>query len=151
MSTTNADAHLLRLFLSQEGGAGKTLASTDVSNAFLNAEISEDVLTLLKPPTELVKMGIVKPDTAWKCKKACYGLKEAPKMWEEHCDKEKKKLEWEQGSKKYHLSQSQVHPSLWYVMEGQRQTGKAVHESPVAEAGRPDAKNWLRGKRVRAI
>ncbi len=80
MSTTNADAHLLRLFLSQEAGAGKTLASTDVSNALLNAEISEDVLILLKPPTELVKMGIVKPDTIWKCTKACYGLKEAPKM-----------------------------------------------------------------------
>ncbi len=44
VSTTNADANLLRLFLSQEAGEGKVLASTDVRNAFLNAEISENVL-----------------------------------------------------------------------------------------------------------
>ncbi len=127
------------------------MAPTDVSNAFLTAEISDDVLILLKPPTKLVKMGIVKPETIWKCKKACYGLKEAPKMREEHRELVLQKLEWEQGSKKYYLSQSQVHPSLWYVMEGQRQTGKSVHESPIPEAGRPDAKNWLRGKRVGAV
>ncbi len=104
VSTTNADAHLLRLFLSQEAGENKTLASTDVSNAFLNAEISDNVLILLKPPAELVKMGIVKPETVWKCKKACYGLKEAPKMWEEHRDLVLQKMEWEQGSKKYYRS-----------------------------------------------
>ncbi len=125
--------------LSQEAGENKTFASTDVSNAFLNAEISDDVLILLKSPAELVKMGIVKPETVWKCKRACYGLKEAPKMQAEHRDLVLQKLEWKQGSEAYYLSQSQVHPSLWYIMQGQRQVGKKPHDEPVPEVGRPAA------------
>ncbi len=66
VSTTNADAHLLRLFLSQEAEEGKVLESTDVRSAFLNAEISENLLVLMDPPSELVKMGIVAKDTIWK-------------------------------------------------------------------------------------
>ena len=42
-STNNADAHLLRLFLSVYASSKNVLASFDVSNAFLNAELSEDV------------------------------------------------------------------------------------------------------------
>ncbi len=79
VSTTNADAHLLRLFLSQEAGINKTSASTDVSNAFLNAEISDDVLILLKPPAELVKMGIVKPDTVLEMQEGMLGLERSAK------------------------------------------------------------------------
>ncbi len=72
-------------------------------------------------------------------------------MWEEHRDLVLQKLKWEQGSKKYYLSQSQVHPSLRYVMQGQRRPGKSAHDSPIPEAGRPDAKDWLQGKRVGAV
>ena len=45
-STTNADAHLPRLFLAVQANPKHVLASFDVSNAFLNAEPSEDVITL---------------------------------------------------------------------------------------------------------
>ena len=54
-STNNADAHLLRLFLSVHAGSKNVLASFDVSNAFLNAELSDDVTP------ELVQFGLVKP------------------------------------------------------------------------------------------
>ena len=40
-STTNADAHLLKLFLAAKANPKHCLASFDVSNAFLNAELSE--------------------------------------------------------------------------------------------------------------
>ena len=76
-STTNADAHLLR----------HVLASFDVSNAFLNAELSEGVIILTQPAPELIQFGLVKPGTLYQCTKACYGLREAPKLWEEARDK----------------------------------------------------------------
>ena len=62
-STNNADAHLLRLFLSVYASTKNVLASFDVSNAFLNAELSEDVTILTQPAPELVQFGLVKPGT----------------------------------------------------------------------------------------
>ena len=44
-STTN-DAHLLRLFLPLQSNPKHVLASFDVSNAFLNAELSDEVIIL---------------------------------------------------------------------------------------------------------
>ena len=58
-STTNADAHLLRLFLAVQANPKHALASFDVSNAFLNAELSEDVIILTQPAPELIQFGIV--------------------------------------------------------------------------------------------
>ena len=84
-STNNADAHLLRLFLSVYASSKNVLASFDVSNAFLNAELSDEVTILTQP--ELVQFGLVKPGTLYQCTKACYGLREAPKLWEESRDK----------------------------------------------------------------
>ncbi len=72
-------------------------------------------------------------------------------MWEEHRDLVLQNLEWEQGSEKYYLSQSHVHLSLWYIMQGQRQVGKNPHDEPVPEVGRPAARDWLKGKRVGAV
>ena len=40
-STTNADAHLLRLFLAMQANPKHVLASFDVRKAFLNAERSQ--------------------------------------------------------------------------------------------------------------
>ena len=82
-STNNADAHLLRLFLSVYASSKNVLASFDVSNAFLNAELSEEVSILTQPAPELVQFGLVKPGTLYQCTKACYGLREAPKLWEQ--------------------------------------------------------------------
>ena len=86
-STNNADAHLLRLFLSVYASSKNVFASFDVSNASLNAELSEEVTILTQPAPELVQFGLVKPGTLYQCTKACYGLREAPKLWEESRDK----------------------------------------------------------------
>ena len=82
-----AHAHLLRLFLSVYASSKNVLASFDVSNAFLNAELSDDVMILTQPAPELVQFGLVKPGTLHQSTKACYGLREAPKLWEESRDK----------------------------------------------------------------
>eukprot|EP00971_Amphidinium_carterae_P307833 6117930-Amphidinium_carterae.3 len=77
MVTTNADP------------CGKTLlASPDVRNAVLNAEIDKNApVVYVHPPSEVVKVGLVSSSTLWRCTKAYYGLKESPKMWEDHRDK----------------------------------------------------------------
>ena len=63
------------------------LASFDVSNAFLNAELSEDVVITTQPAPELLQFGLVKPGTLYQRTGARYGRREAPKLWEEARDK----------------------------------------------------------------
>ena len=66
-TTTNADAHLLRLFLGVQANPKHVLASFDVSNAFLNAELFEDVIILTQPAPELIQFGLVKPGSLDHC------------------------------------------------------------------------------------
>ena len=54
----------------------KHVPSFDVSNAFLSAELSENVVTLTQPAPELIQFGLVKPGTLCQRTKACYGLRE---------------------------------------------------------------------------
>ena len=54
--------------------------------ALLNAELSDGCI-LTQPAPELVQFGLVKPGTLYQCTKACYGLREALKLWEEARDK----------------------------------------------------------------
>ena len=115
-STNNADAHLLRLFLSVYANGKNVLASFDVSNAFLNAELSEEVTILTQPAPELVQFGLVKPGTLYQCTKACYGLREAPKLWEESRDKTLTAFHFLIDGDTYSLRQSVYHPSLWFVV-----------------------------------
>ena len=115
-STNNADAHLLRLFLSVYANSKNVLASFDVSNAFLNAELSEEVTILTQPAPELVQFGLVKPGTLYQCTKACYGLREAPKLWEESRDKTLTAFHFLIEGHTYSLRQSVYHPSLWFVV-----------------------------------
>ena len=93
------------------------LASFDVSNAFLNAELSEEVTILTQPAPELVQFGLVKPGTLYQCTKACYGLREAPKLWEESRDKTLTVFNFMIAGDSFSLRQSVYHPSLWFVVK----------------------------------
>ena len=79
-ATTNLDAPLLRLMVSQSSSPDTTWSSIDFMSEFLNADIHEDDTALVTPPPILVKMDIVKPNTVWHVKKAIYGLREAPRL-----------------------------------------------------------------------
>ena len=68
------DAHLLRLFLSVYASSKNVLASLDVSNALLNAELSEEVTILTQPAPELVQFGLVKPGTLYEVVSMHQGL-----------------------------------------------------------------------------
>ena len=56
------------------------VVTADISSAFLQAPIPEGELVLVKPPPELEQ----DPDVLWKLRKALYGLKTSPKLWQQH-------------------------------------------------------------------
>ena len=56
------------------------VVTADISSAFLQAPIPDGELVLVKPPPELEQ----NPDVLWKLRKALYGLKTSPKLWQQH-------------------------------------------------------------------
>jgi hypothetical protein len=54
---------------------------TDISSAFLNAKLAEGDLFAVEPPPEYQNMT---RDTVWVLEKALYGLRGAPKYWQDH-------------------------------------------------------------------
>ena len=80
----------------------------DITSAFLNADIHDDDTVLVTPPPILVKMDIVKPNTVWQVKKAIYGLREAPRLWQKERDQKLRDLAFMNNDK---LVQSHIHPN----------------------------------------
>ena len=58
----------------------------------------------------------MKPGTLYQCTKACYGLREAPKLWEEARDKTLISFVFQIDNVEYSLRQRTYHPSLWFVV-----------------------------------
>ena len=75
---------------------------------------------LVTQPPVLVKMDFVKSNTVWHVKKAIYGLREAPRLWQQERDQKLHDLEFLYQDKHAHLVQSYIHPSLWFIAEGPR-------------------------------
>ena len=63
-------------------------------------------------------MDIVKPNTVWQVKKAIYGLREAPRLWQKERDQKLRDLEFTYNEKLAHLVQSHIHPSVWFIAGG---------------------------------
>ena len=121
-TTTNLDAPLLRLMLSLAYSKETTWSSIDITKAFLNADIHDDDTVLVTPPPILVKMEIFKPNTVWHVKKAIYGLREAPRLWQQERDQKLRELEFKYRDRLAHLVQSYIHSSLWFIAEGPRES-----------------------------
>ena len=57
--------------------------SLDVSAAFLNAVLGTKEIILMKPPSALIKLGLI-PSGVWlRALRAIYGLRQSPARWEE--------------------------------------------------------------------
>ena len=125
-TTTNLDALLLRLMLSLACSRETTWSSVDITSAFLNADIHEDDTILITPPPILVKMDIVKPNTVWRVKKAIYGLREAPRLWQPERDQQLQDLDFVYNDRSAHLVQSYIHPGLWFIAEGPRDSSMGI-------------------------
>ena len=103
-----------------------TWSSVDITSAFLNAGIHEDDTVLITPPPILVKMDIVKPNTVWRVKKAIYGLREAPRLWQQERDQQLQELQFVYNDRSVHLVQSYIHTSLWFIAEGPRESTMGI-------------------------
>ena len=125
-TTTNLDAPLLRLMLSLACSKETTWSSVDITSAFLNADIHDEDTVLITPPPILVKMDIVKPNTVWHVKKAIYGSREAPRLWQQERDQQLRELEFVYNDRSAHLVQSYIHPSLWFIAEGSTASTKGT-------------------------
>ena len=68
----------LKTLLTLAVARGWHVTLADVSTAFLHASMDGEVLVL--PPVEYYPSG----DVVWKLKRALYGLKNAPKLWQQH-------------------------------------------------------------------
>ncbi|CAE7220981.1 RE1 [Symbiodinium natans] len=68
----------LKLLLTLAVARGWHIAVGDISTAFLHAAVDDDFYVI--PPLEFYPDGC----TLWKLKKALYGLKHSPKLWQEH-------------------------------------------------------------------
>ena len=93
---------------------------------FLNAGIHEDDTVLVTPPPILVKMDIVKPNTVWRVKKAIYGLREAPRLWQQERDQQLRELQFVYNDRTAHLVQSYIHPSLWFIAERPKECTRGI-------------------------
>ena len=78
----------VRLLLALAAQKGWQVHHMDVKSAFLNGDLSEEVY-VQQPPGFVVENGSGK---VLKLKKALYGLRQAPRAWNERLDKELLKL-----------------------------------------------------------
>eukprot|EP00975_Prorocentrum_lima_P042249 8877811-Prorocentrum_lima.AAC.1 len=75
------------MLLSLTSGHSEILTTTDIATAFLNAPIDESKVILVAVPQIMTKLGLVKQETVWKTRRAVYGLKESPILWQEEGDR----------------------------------------------------------------
>ena len=64
------------------------IGSADLSTAFLNAELTDTEygVYLVVPPKFIINLGLEQEGILWKLDRALYGLKRAPKKWEQTRD-----------------------------------------------------------------
>ena len=85
-----------------------TLASLDVTAAFLNAPLPEGRVVTLRPPTILYKLQLLPPGHVWLVHKAICGLREAPKLWSEERTDAITKITFKSEGESYAVMLSQI-------------------------------------------
>ena len=61
-------------------------------------------------------MGIVKPGTIWKLRKAVYGLRQSPKWWSDERDDKLREVTWTHGGASYRLQQNEADSQVWSII-----------------------------------
>ena len=94
----------------------------DVKSAFLYAPIGAEAKgreerIVVKPPSFLTELGILKSTDRWWVKKALYGLPTSPKDWGNYRDQEFRLLTLYRDELAYVLVQSKADESLWFIRE----------------------------------
>ena len=96
----------------------------DIVTAFLKTPIGEaksDPVILVSPPKLLEKLGITSAWELWALTRALYGLKEAPKLWGAHRDKQLAKVTVTIADAIWSLQQGRAITSWWTVRDDHQQ------------------------------
>eukprot|EP00971_Amphidinium_carterae_P352616 6492676-Amphidinium_carterae.1 len=115
-STSNLDSAVLRLALHVMVQRSWMLCTLDIPGAFLHAELDDSRAVICAPPRILTEMNLVPEGECWRLTKALYGLREAPKIWEESRDRAVADFRFSALGLELCLVQSAVHASLWLVV-----------------------------------
>eukprot|EP00971_Amphidinium_carterae_P145375 2880667-Amphidinium_carterae.1 len=111
---------MLRLALAMASVFGWTVASADISTAFLYASLHQEDVRLgfdtvyVRPPKILVTIGLVEEGILWKLKKSLYGLRTSPLAWERERDATIATLSWKVKGQEYRLLLSA--PCVWKIV-----------------------------------
>ena len=106
---------MLRVLVTLASLHGWSVASWDVSTAFLYASLPEGQNVYCRPPNVLVRLGLVQPGIVWKLKKALYGLRTSPKAWEEERDQKLGQLQWETPQGRVGLVKVESANCVWMI------------------------------------
>ena len=106
---------MLRVLVSLASLHGWSVASWDVSTAFLYASLPEEQEVYCRPPNVLVRLGLVQPGIVWRLKKALYGLRTSPKAWEEERDQKLGQLRWNGPHGKVGLVKVESANCVWMI------------------------------------
>ena len=119
-STTNLDTNVMRLSISIAVQRGWTFSTLDVSTAFLNAMLPTTRQVYVRPPHICQEFGLTAPDEIWLLRKALYGLKESPLLWERERDKGLASLRFTDAhGETVRLQRSIMHACAWLLVKGE--------------------------------
>ena len=116
------DAYQMRCLIAEASIMDWPVGTTDFATAFLNAHLvdEDDGIYIAKPPQYVVELGLEDPKTYWKLNRAMYGLRKAPKKWEETRNAGLATLilePKEDGDKQLSLLQCPGAKNIWMIRE----------------------------------
>ena len=109
------DATSLRLLVKIAAEKGWHMGKLDVSTAFLNAPLDQDIV-IVQPPRFLVELGLVAEGEYWLLRRALYGLRVAPRKWELERDKRMRDATWTEAGRTWSFKQLSSDASVWLVL-----------------------------------
>ena len=96
---------MLRFILSWAASSRfNTIASLDVTAAFLNADLPPGRVVVLRPPTVLHKLGLIPTGFLWRVHRAVYGLREAAFLWSQERTKVMETMTFRSRGESYKVS-----------------------------------------------
>ena len=109
-----AAAEGVRLLVAEASRKSWWLCNGDVCNAFLRAPVPEGTLLAIKPPSVLVRAGLVAADELWIALTAVYGFRSSPRWWSTYRTDMMKKAITKLGLR---FEQGTAEPNIWRVLD----------------------------------
>ena len=121
ITTTDLDTCMLRFILSWATSSRfNTIASLDVTAAFLNADLPPGRVVVLRPPTVLYKLGLIPTGfRVGRVHRAVYGLREAPSLWSNERTKVMETMTFRSRGESYRVLISEIHRSILLLVREQ--------------------------------